>query len=105
MHCEINFKLVFHEKPWKKNFTVYPSLYSRQQKNWGSANRNEYFHDLKDNVPNGAFIGICERIINENKSLSPAIVQTQNSKYQRGNITIDRTDNEWYALNRRGYRK
>ena len=27
IHCEINFKLVFHERLWKKNFTVYPSLY------------------------------------------------------------------------------
>ena len=27
IHCEINVKLVFHEILWKKNFTVYPSLY------------------------------------------------------------------------------
>ena len=28
IHCEINVKLVFHEILWKKNFTVYPSLYT-----------------------------------------------------------------------------
>ena len=28
IHCEINVKLVFHEILWKKNFTVYPFLYS-----------------------------------------------------------------------------
>ena len=67
--------------------------------------RNEYFHALKDNARNDAFIDICERRKNENKSLSVSIVQTQNSKYQTDNITIDRADNEWYALKRRGYRK
>ena len=32
-------------------------------------------------------IDICERIKNENKSLSASIVQRQNSKYQRDNIS------------------
>ena len=27
IHCEINVKLVFHEILWKKNLTVYPSLW------------------------------------------------------------------------------
>ena len=27
IHCEINVKLVFHEIPWEKIFTVYPFLY------------------------------------------------------------------------------
>ena len=49
--------------------------------------RNEYFHALKDNVPNDSFIEICERIKNETKSLSASIVQRQNSKYQRDNIS------------------
>ena len=26
IHCETTVKLVYHEMPWKKNFTVYPSL-------------------------------------------------------------------------------
>ena len=49
--------------------------------------RNEYFHALKDNVPNDSFIDICERIKNETKSLSASIVQRQNSKYQKDNIS------------------
>ena len=49
--------------------------------------RNEYFYALKDNVPNDSFIDICERIKNENKILSASIVQGQNSKYQRDNIS------------------
>ena len=49
--------------------------------------RNEYFHALKDNVPNDSFIDICERIKKEKKSLSASIVQRQNSKYQRDNIS------------------
>ena len=57
--------------------------------------KNERFHALNDNVPNDSFIYICERIKNENKSLSASIVQKQNSKYQRDStstlITIDRT--------------
>ena len=48
--------------------------------------RKEYFHALKD-VPNDSFIDICERIKNETKSLSASIVQRQNSKYQRDNIS------------------
>ena len=32
--------------------------------------RNECFHALKDNAPNDSLIDICERIKNENKSLS-----------------------------------
>ena len=28
IHCEINIKTVFHEILWKKNLTVYPSLYT-----------------------------------------------------------------------------
>ena len=49
--------------------------------------RNEYFHALKDNVPNDSFIDICERIKKEKKNLSASIVQRQNSKYQRDNIS------------------
>ena len=49
--------------------------------------RNECFHALKDNVPNDSLIDICKRIKNENKSLSVSVVQRQNSKYQRDNIS------------------
>ena len=49
--------------------------------------RKEYFHALKDNVPNDSFIDICERIKKENKNLTASIVQRQNSKYQRDNIS------------------
>ena len=49
--------------------------------------RSEYFYVLKDNVPNDSFIDICERIKNKNKILSASIVQRQNSKYQRDNIS------------------
>ena len=49
--------------------------------------RNEYFDALKDNVPNDSFIDICERTKNENKILFASLVQRQNSKYQRDNIS------------------
>ena len=46
---------------------------------------------------NDSFIDICKIIKNENKILSASIVQRQNSKYQRDNISninhiITRTD-------------
>ena len=49
--------------------------------------RNEYFHAIKDNVPNDSFPDICERIKKEKKSLSASVVERQNSKYQRNNIS------------------
>ena len=59
--------------------------------------RNEYFHAIKDNVPNDSFIDICERIKKEKKSLSASIVQRQNSKYQTDNIS----KNNHHQQNRR----